>query len=62
MRLLFLLMWAESDATVNLTNATFYPSVMQQNAEELRKSLLYGVTAATVGGCRDFLYNADGAK
>ena len=62
MRLLFLLVWAESNATVNLMNAAFYLSVTLQIIEKLRKSLLYGVTAATVGGCRDFLYNAGDAK
>ena len=62
MRLLFLLVWAESNATVNLLNAAFYLSVTLQSIEKLRNSLLYGVTAATVGGCRDFLYNADDAK
>ena len=62
MRLLFLLVWAESNATVNLMNAAFYLSVTLQIIEKLRTSLLYGVTAATVGGCRDFLYNADDAK
>ena len=62
MRLLFLLVWAGSNATVNLLNAAFYPSVTLQSIEKLRLSLRYGVTTATVGGCRDFLYNADGAK
>ena len=45
-----------------LLNAAFYPSVTLQSIEKLRLSLRYGVTAATVGGCRDFLYNADDAK